>query len=243
MPVNPGLATTIQAGVPYYRITSIAHLTRSARLHKNVVNGQGCFRNTDGGRYNESCTVTVYMTEVPKTCFAEQMFYFHREVLSKLDFAHKNRLSLPAFQNKVILWEVLFQNAIPNALELTTANASAVNVFPCLMLNPSQDYEHLKERRKHIQCGGYSGLIAPSTRCRSAPPGNLVVVFSDQSKNVQQITPFECDIRLITKSGGAFINHATDDLDFTAGEVKLTGSPLPTSLQVYSSWQHIPFNH
>jgi hypothetical protein len=46
---------------------------------------------------------------------------------------------------------VVFPNPVPNAFDLAVANASAAGVFPCLMLNPPQDYHHLKGRRADIQ--------------------------------------------------------------------------------------------
>jgi hypothetical protein len=52
------------------------------------------------------------------------------------------------------------------------------------MLNPSQDYHHLKKRRAAIQSAGYNGLRAPSTRTPVAGSVTLNVLFNDQSKNV-----------------------------------------------------------
>ena len=109
------------------------------------------------------------------------------------------------------------------------------------MLNPSQDYHHLKDRRADVQAAGYRGLRAPATRV--AGGGNMVVLFNDESGNVQSITPYTVEFPLVTAGPPAvpFTNHATEILDFTAGEVKLTGTPL--GIAAYASWHRIEFHH
>src|SRR5688572_22759089 len=88
MAINPLLATVIKAGQPYYRLTSRNFLTKSARQHRKVVNGQGAVNNPNGSRYCPPVACAVYLTEDVATCLAEAMFYFHREVLTKLDAQH-----------------------------------------------------------------------------------------------------------------------------------------------------------
>jgi hypothetical protein len=166
--------------------------------------------------------------------------------LHVLDTAHTTG-SIPPFQERFILWEVVFRNDIPDVFELNTANAAAMNVFPSLMLNPSQDYHHLKDRRAAIEHNSYKGLRAPSSRVRGT--GNMVVLFEDQSGNVQSITPSEVEFRLITSGlpSVAFTNHAVDLLDFTAGEVRLV-TPVATTgtrgaSRPYQHWTRVEFNH
>src|SRR3954449_5862924 len=88
MAVSPGLGITVAAGVSYYRITSLAFRTASARHHPKVVNGEGAVRSRHGARYNHPGVRTVYLAEDPLTCLAEKMFYFQREVLTALDCLH-----------------------------------------------------------------------------------------------------------------------------------------------------------
>ncbi len=64
------------------------------------------------------------------------------------------------------------------------------------MVNPSQDYDHLKDRRTFIQSNGYKGIQAPSSR--SMVGGEIVALFDDQSKNVDLI-PYTVEFRLITR--------------------------------------------
>ena len=73
-------------------------------------------------------------------------------------------LGVPLFSAKFTLWEIRLKKAIPAVCHLTQASASAVGVFPSLMLNPSQDYEHLKDRRAFLESNGYNGIQAPSSR-------------------------------------------------------------------------------
>ena len=112
-------------------------------------------------------------------------------------------------------------------------------------MNPSQDYRHLKDRRAAIQAASYRGLQAPSTR--SSTPGNMVVLFDDQSKNVASITPYGVEFRLITPAGVPFASHATDQLDYLAGEVRVVTSPgaapLPATIAGLSTWQRVDFDH
>jgi hypothetical protein len=128
------------------------------------------------------------------------------------------------------------------------ANAPAAGVFPCLLLNPSQDYLHLKDRRAAIQSAGYNGLRAPSTRVVGT--GNLVVLFDDQSKNVRTIAPYEVQFRLIRPGhppAVPFASHTTDPLDHRAGEVRVLAPPppatLPAALSPFAAWTVVPFNH
>jgi hypothetical protein len=122
-----------------------------------------------------------------------------------------------------------------------------MNTYPSLMINPSQDYNHLKDRRAAIQSSGYQGLRAPSSRVRGS--GHMVVLFQDQSKNVRSIIPHELEVRLITATSPPvpFTNHAVELLDFTAGEVRvrLTSGPRGPhpALAAYQDWTRIEFNH
>ncbi len=128
--------------------------------------------------------------------------------------------------------------------DLSVANAPAAGVFACLLMNPSQDYSHLKDRRAAIQAASYRGLQAPSTQ--SSTPGNMVVPFDYQSKNVASITPYGVEFRLITPAGLPFASHATDQLDYLAGEVRVVTSPaaapLPATIVGFSTWQRVDFN-
>jgi hypothetical protein len=182
----------------------------------------------------------VYLADNLDACFAERMFYFHREVLTAMDRFHLTGV-LPPFIQTFVLWGIVLQTPIANIFNLTPGNAPAMQIFPSLISNPSQDYNHLKDGRAAIEHNGYSGLRAPSSRVKSA--GNMVVLFNDQSRNVQSITPYTVEFRLVTAGRPAlpFTNHATEVLDFTAGEVKLTGSPL--GIATYAKWHRIEFHH
>jgi hypothetical protein len=121
-------------------------------------------------------------------------------------------------------------------------------VFPCLLLNPSQDYRHLKDRRAAIQAAGSNGLRAPSMRVIGG--GTMTVLFDDQSKNIGRITPYEVEFRPVTPAPHptvAFTSHATDLLDYVAGEVRVIAPPppaaLPAPLLAFSAWTLVPFNH
>src|SRR5205085_948073 len=156
--------------------------------------------------YNYPGVRTVYLAEDVPTCLAEKMFYFHRRVLTGLDGLHlPPALSVPPFQLTFVLWDVVLRNPVGNVFDLTVANAPAAGVFPSLLLNPSQDYWHLKDRRADMQASGYRGLRAPSARTMA--PGSMVVLFDDQSANVASITPYEVEFRLVTPAGAAFANH------------------------------------
>ncbi len=246
MSVVSGLTTTVRAGQPHYRITSPTFRPAKRAQYKEVVNGEGAVNSRNGARYNYPGARAVYLAEDPVTCFAERLFYFHRDALSQLDTYHRTG-NLPPFQEKRVLWEITFQTDVPDVFESSLMNASAMNVYPSLMLNPSQDYEHLKDRRAAIQSSGYQGLRAPSSRVRGS--GHMVVLFHDQSKNVHNIIPHEIEFRLITATvpSSPFTNHASDLLDFNAGEVRVrltpgTHSPHP-ELAAYQGWTRIEFNH
>ena len=245
MPVAPGLGMTVRAGVSYYRITSRTFRTTSPRHHKNVVNGVGAVRSRHGARYNYPGVRSVYLAEDVPACLAEKLFYFHREVLTGLDSLHLPLTSVvPPFLQTFVLWDVVLRSPVANVFDLQVANAAAASVFPCLMLNPAQDYWHLKDRRADIQASGYRGLRAPSTRVTA--PGNMVVLFDDQSGNVATITPYDFEFRLLTPAGSAFASHATDQLNYLAGEVRVltTGAvPLPPALSAYAAWSVVAFNH
>jgi RES domain-containing protein len=240
MPVTPGLAITLAAGTPFFRITDVSYRTSRTSLHKNVVNGQGARKSRHGARYNHPGVTTVYLAEDLETCFAERMFYFHREVLTAMDRFHLTGV-LPPFGQTFVLWEIVFKTAIPDVFELSPANAPAMHVFPALLVNPSQDYHHLKDGRAAIEHHGYRGLRAPSSRVKGG--GNMVVLFDDQSGNVQSITPSPVEFRLVTAGSPAvpFTNHATEVLDFTAGEVTLPGTP--PGMATYANWHRIEFHH
>jgi hypothetical protein len=238
--VNPGLTVTIASGTPFFRITSPAFNTTNPADHWKVVNGQGAVKSQIGARYNYPGVCTVYLTEDLESCFAERMFYFHREVLRGLDLL-RYPAPIPPFQRDSILWEIQFNYALTDVFDACIPGApSYFNIFPSLMRNPSQDYEHLKQKRADIESNGYKGLRAPSSRARRG--GNLIILFNDQSSHVQSIIPHEVEFRLLTVSGTPFINHAQDLLDFTAGEVRM---PLtqPAGGATYQNWQRVDFNH
>ncbi len=246
MAVPPGLSIAVAAGISYYRITSLGFRTASTRHHAKVVNGEGAVRSRHGARYNYPGARSVYLTEDPATCIAEKMFYFQREVLTALDALHLPLApGIPPFAQQIVLWDIELRTPIPNVFHLTVANSPAAGVFPSLLLNPSQDYHHLKDRRADIQASGYQGLRAPSTRVVGA--GNIIVLFDDQSKNVQTITPYEIEFRLI-KPGHPptlpFVSHVSDQLDYLAGDVRIVSlPPLPAALAPFSAWTIIPFHH
>jgi hypothetical protein len=147
-----------------------------------------------------------------------------------------------------VLWDIVFRKPVPNVFDLSIANAPAAGVFPCLLHNPSQDYHHLKDRRADIQASGYQGLRAPSTRF--VGPGNMVVLFDDQSKSLHTITRYEIEFRLIMPGPlprPPFTSHITDELDYLAGEVRIVApvapAALPPALLRFAAWTVIPFNH
>lgn len=249
MAVAGGLGITVAAGVSYYRITSLAFRTAGSKHHPKVVNGDGAVRSRHGARYNYPGARTVYLAEDLPTCLAERMFYFQREVVTALDGLHlPHAPGIPPFTQKFVLWEVVLRNPVANVFDLSVASAPAGGVFPCLLLNPSHDYYHLKDRRADIAASGYQGLRAPSARV--VGPGNMIVLFNDQSKNVQAITPYEVEFRLIRPGHPppvAFVSHATDLLDYRAGEVRVIAPPPPAALlpalAPFAAWTMVPFNH
>jgi hypothetical protein len=157
-----------------------------------------------------------------------------------MDRLHLTRV-LPPFVQTFVLWEILFKTALTDVFDLSLANAPALQIFPSLIVNPSQHYNHLKDGRAAIEHNGYSGLRPPSSRVKGG--GNMVVLFNDQSRNLRSITPYPVELRLVTVGPPAlpFTNHATEVLDFTAGEVRLTGAPL--GITTYASWKRIEFHH
>ncbi len=197
MPVNPALAVTVPAGVSLYRITAVTFNTANAAHHRKVVNGMGARKSHAGARYNFGGVLTVYLAENVETCLAEKMFYFHREIVRRLDALHLPlNPGIPAFAGTFTLWDIRLKKAVLDVCHLTQASASAVGVFPSLMLNPSQDYEHLKDRRAYIESTGYNGIRSPSSR--STIGGELIVLFDDQSKNVD-LDPYTVEFRLVTR--------------------------------------------
>lgn len=241
MPVNPALAVAVPAGVSFYRITAVSYRTANAAHHKKVVNGMGGRKSHAGARYNYGGVLAVYLAASIETCFAEKLFYFQREVVRRLDALHLPLSpGVPAFSGTFAFWDIRLKKSIPDVCHLTQTGASAVGVFPSLMVNPSQDYEHLKERRAFIEHTGYTGIKAPSSR--STAGGEMVVLFDDQSKNVD-LDPFTVEFRLVTRSPAApFGNHMTELLDFTAGEVRFVGA-RPPGVAGYANWTRVPFNH
>jgi hypothetical protein len=240
MSVNPGLSTTIASGQLFYRITSIAYSGSPRDKHPRVVSGDGGVKSSQGSRYNYGGVRTVYLTQDLETCFAERMFYFHRQVLLGIDQLADLGVP-PPFQQQFTLWTVSFDQPINHVVDLNDAGTvSYFRIFPSLTLNPSQDYSHLKQRRAVIESHGYLGLIVRSSRAINR--GNLVVLFEDQSTNVHSIDPYEAEFRLIDQNGDPFHNHATQLLDFTAGEVRFPGAAPPYGA-AYKNWRRVEFNH
>jgi hypothetical protein len=237
MSASPGLSTAVSTGRPYFRITS-----PSFPNHLKVVDGRGAFKSAAGARYNHSCTTTVYLTEEIETCLAEKMFYFHRETLRLLDLLHlmKSGGLVPPFKKRFILWEIYFAGPVPDVFDMNIPGAAGYfNIFPCMTLNPSQDYEHLKDKRTVIQTHGYQGLRVGSSRALNG--GNLVVLFHDQSSNVHVITPHVAELRLVTDQGTPFSNHAHEILDFSSGEVRIVSGSLPGF--PHQQWKRVDFRH
>jgi hypothetical protein len=78
----------------------------------------------------------------------------------------------------------------------------------------------------------------------------MMVRFNDQGKNLQAITPYEVEFRLIRPGhppAVAFANHATDLLNYLAGEVRVIAptplAALPPALAALAAWTVVPFNH
>jgi len=168
------------------------------------------------------------------------MFYFHRQLLIGIDQLADSGVP-PPFQHLFTLWTVSFDHPINHVVDLNDpVTVSHFHIFPSLTLNPSQDYSHLKQRRTRIESNGYLGLIVRSSRAINR--GNLVVLFEDQSSNVQSITPHEVEFRLIDENGDPFHNHSAQLLDFTAGEVRFPGTAPPHGA-AYRNWRRVEFNH
>jgi RES domain-containing protein len=240
MSINPAIITTIQSGRPYFRITAPSFNTTDPSHHRQVVNGKGAFKNRHGARYNNFAQTTVYLTEDVETCLAESVFYFNRKIVESLEELHRNRYhTLPLFEQRFVLWEVIFAAPIPDIFDMSKSGAlSSFVIFPSLLYNPSQDYLHLKEKRNDIQSIGYKGLRAPSSRTTNG--GYMVVSFEDLSGNVYSITPHPLDLRLITLSGASFINHLSDILDFTAAEARIRSTHCPVGGTPYfNRWQKV----
>jgi hypothetical protein len=235
----------VSAGRPYYRITAPTYVTNNAAQHPQVVNGQGSVKSHSGARYSSPNALTVYLTETVEACLSEKLFYFHREYLPKLDSFHTNYPGnptiVPPFEQTFTLWEITFKAHTSGVAALDAASAGHFGVYPCLLNSPSQDYLHLKSARARIQASGYNGLIASSSR--DATGGMIVVLFSDQSNNVQSITHHDVDLRLIQPQGaGAFTNHAHQMLDHSAGEFSFTASYPPLAgPSPYAGWTHLGF--
>ncbi len=241
MPINQHFITTLVAGTPYCRITNPSYHTNNPALNNKVVDGRGAIKSYLGARYNHGGVLTVYLTENVDVCFAERMFYFHRESLNLLDQFHKTKTP-PPFDKKFVLWEITFARNIRDVFDMSLSGAPLLyQVFPSLMVNPSQDFDYLKNRRNFIESQGYQGLRAPSSRHRGGE--NIIALFNDQSNNVQSISPYSVEFRLITDRGLPFTNHTIDILDFTAGEARITGANLPSKSLFGSKWQRVDFNH
>lgn len=234
MPVNPALTVTVPVGISLYRITAISLNTPNAVHHKKVVNGMGARKSHAGARYNYGGVLAVYLADSVQTCIAEKMFYFQREVVRRLDALHQPLSpGLPAFFATFTLWDIRLKKPVPDVCHLTQTSASAVGVFPSLMVNPSQDYEHLKDRRAFIESMGYNGIRAPSSR--STIGGEIIVLFDDQSKNVE-LAPYTVEFRLVTRPPVTPLgNHLTELLDFSVGEVRFAGS-RPRGIAGYTGW-------
>jgi RES domain len=243
MPVYPDLTTKVQPLTSYYRITSDMFRTPDSRLHVKVVNGEGGRLNKLGSRYSGKGTRAVYLAEDIETCLAEKMFYFHRETLNKMDIRRFVGI-MPNFYLDCTLWEIEFLSPIPHIIDLTKDAAhTAFDIMPCMFKNPSQDYEHLKDKRADIEIDGYKGLRAKSSR--STKDGYMIVLFEDVSGNVAKITPYGLRFHLIKPTDASFSNPAMDELDYTRGAVSLTDTSVvpPIHLTPYISRQIVSFHH
>jgi hypothetical protein len=51
----------------------------------------------------------------------------------------------------------------------------------------------------------------------------------------------------MTPAGVPFASHATDQLDYLAGEVRVVispgAAPLPAAIATFSTWHRVGFNH
>jgi hypothetical protein len=240
MVVNAALTTKIRTTQTYYRITAQSFWTPNPSNHAQVVNGLGARRSRHGARYNFPGVVTVYIAEDLETVLAEKMFYFQREVIQQIDLSHIMLGNpLPPFTQDFVLWEIEFAQDVPDVLDLNLASASYAGIIPSLMVNPSQDYQHLRDRRAWIESNGYKGLRAPSSR--STNGGRIVALFDDQSLNVRRIVPFGVSLSMITSTSPLkqFANHMTDQLDFSAGAVVIPNCTDP----VFRTPTKLKFNH
>jgi hypothetical protein len=87
------------------------------------------------------------------------------------------------------------------------------------------------------------GLRARSCRSTSGT-GAMVVLFDDQSTNIQAMNPYLIEFRLLTPNLVPFQNIGADLVAYTTGEVRITGTPAsPPEIQRYSNWRQVPFNH
>ncbi len=240
-------SVTVAANRGLFRITSPAFRTANPAHHASVVNGQGATTTPHGARYNYPGVVTVYLTEDPATCFAERLFYFHREYLQLLDHLHLIYPGRPALapspQTSLVIWEVRLGAPVAGVADLNATTAGHFQVFPSMLTNPSQDYEHLKSRRAHIQAAGYRGIRAPSSR--DARPGArcMLALFAGQSGNVASITPHAIELSLVQPGGALFTNHASQQLDFERGAVRVLGSAPPAWATPYASGRVVRFRH
>jgi hypothetical protein len=169
------------------------------------------------------------------------MYYFHREYLQALDALHGAYAAVPPFRKTFAIWEIVFANPIADVAEVNVATAGYFQVYPAMLRNPSQDYEHLKRARGALQMQGYEGIRAPSSRCLNQ--GAVLALFNDQSRNLASLTPCRIEFSLVQPGGAAFTNHASQELDFRSGRVQVLGNPLPPALQAYANPQILNFNH
>ena len=167
MPVNPGLTLgQPQQGEPITGSHRCRSIQRSLPIIRKSLTVKELLTVGSGHVTNHPGVCTVYLAEDLLTCLAEKMFYFHREVIRGIDLSHIHGV-LPPFTQRFVLWDVQLTNGVTDICGLNAGNASAVGIMPSLMTNPSQDYEHLKERRAFLQHTGYRGLLAPSSRVTS----------------------------------------------------------------------------
>jgi len=233
----------LRANKPYFRITSPNFRTPDDTDWKNVVDGQGSVYSATGSRYAPKLAETVYLAEEFETCFAEKMFYFQREILRSLDNI-PTLGQLPFFKRRAVLWEIEFKEDVGEILDLDEQESLATfQIFQSLILNPSQDYEHLKHRRALIQeTRDYKGLRAPSSR--STTDGHMMVLFESQVENVLTIVPHDVEVRLICEDGKTFRNPNYDRLDYRAGEVRIIPNPLFTAIgSAFHTFKRLEFNH
>lgn len=147
----------------------------------------------------------------------------------------------PSFTKIRMLWRIVFQQDIVNIADLNMQNAGYFGVFPPMLTNPSQDYLHLKQRRADIQTQGYTGIRSPSSR--SVNQGRILALFHNQAANVHAIDPVQVEFQLVQPSGTVFNNHATQELDFEACQVRVTSNPVPGWAQQFQPPQIVRFHH